>query len=216
MDQEEGRPTAYGHFSVCMANRDHLRKVNEKRVAVLCNEDVELVEVAVDQARLGQPNNEIHQLTIQLPRLVDTLNLLKWVRRQKTHYNAVSVVINGRRHREAMSMQDLEESVFLRSGQLGELEPRRRLAVVKVVARVPDVSERSPAEAMHLEDALRPEGVGHEVDVCVCVRRWCSDGWCRDRGVRTENRCSPLSLPTPICWPTEYTESRLDIVLSAR
>lgn len=50
-------------LGVEMPRRDHLREVDDDGLAVLPpDKNVELVEVTMDEARSGEPNEEVHQL----------------------------------------------------------------------------------------------------------------------------------------------------------
>jgi hypothetical protein len=48
---------------------NHLREINDDRFAVIAtNEDVEFVEVTVYESRMGEPDDEIHQLRVEFTR----------------------------------------------------------------------------------------------------------------------------------------------------
>ena len=57
-------------FCVLVRGANHLREVDHDRLAAVApDEDVELVEVAVDQARTRKAHDEVHQRRVQLPRV---------------------------------------------------------------------------------------------------------------------------------------------------
>ena len=66
---EGGRAISGKHppFCVLMRRADHLREVDNHRLpAVPPDEDVELVEVAVDEPRAREAYDEVHELRVQL------------------------------------------------------------------------------------------------------------------------------------------------------
>lgn len=52
-----------------MSRADHLRKINHDRLEVtVLDHDVEFVEIAVDQAGVGEADDEFHQLAVEVGR----------------------------------------------------------------------------------------------------------------------------------------------------
>jgi hypothetical protein len=61
---------------VLVRRADHLWEVDDDWIARLSsNQDIELVEIAVDEAGLREANNKVHESGVQLARRADVGNL---------------------------------------------------------------------------------------------------------------------------------------------
>ena len=87
-------------FRIFVISRNHLREINERNVSFFSNEQVELVQIAVDESMSGKTNDKRHQLIINLRRLVDFFDLAQGVARAQLHYHDVAVAVDGFRDRE--------------------------------------------------------------------------------------------------------------------
>jgi len=122
----------------------HLREVNNDGFPCFSlNEDIEFVIIAMDQARLRESNNDVHQIRVQFARVWDirylatTLpkkkkkkkiksgsakekkkNVLyeQGIRIHKLHQHAMSHLINRTRNRKLVLVQDLEEQIIIIEG----------------------------------------------------------------------------------------------------
>jgi 2-keto-4-pentenoate hydratase len=66
-------------LGVDVRGRDHLREVDHRDVLLLVHQQVELVEVAVDEAVLGHPHNQVHQLVEDGRRVAQGLDRVELV-----------------------------------------------------------------------------------------------------------------------------------------
>ena len=119
--------TAHAQLGVLVLCRHHLREVDDDRlgaaVVVLAQEDVELVEVAVDEAGASEADDQVHQRRVELAGVSDLGDLSsargldgadeagdsQWECVDELHDDAVPRLVNGRRHREAVLVQDLDQ-----------------------------------------------------------------------------------------------------------
>ena len=83
-----------------MICRNHLRKINERNFSIFSNEQIELVQIAVNETMSSEADNQGHKLVVDLCRLIDFFNLTKREARAKFHDDDVTIAIDGFRNRE--------------------------------------------------------------------------------------------------------------------
>lgn len=167
------------HFGVGVVHRHHLREVDEHggerhrgflapfggRALVLAQQDVELVEVAVDQPVAREAQEEVDELGVERGRVGDRGDLPQGRGVDEGHDDGVAGVRDGGGDGEGFRVQGGEEGEFLGRGQAREVLPGPGLVLAQVVAVGLDGAERDAAEAVDLEDELRARGVGDDHDV---------------------------------------------------
>ena len=128
------RTTMHAPFCILVRRADHLREVDDDRLpAVPSDEDVELVEVAVDEPRTREAHDEVHERRVQRAggRHVGNLaaetqargepnrrrhtgggqgvnDRLQGICVDELHEDAVPGLVDGPRHGEGVLVQDLE------------------------------------------------------------------------------------------------------------
>lgn len=95
-------------LGVRVARADALREVDDDDLALLAaDEQVELVEVAVDEAGPGKADDEGHELGVELAGRVVLGQLPERVGVDERHEDRVPRVVDRRRHGEAGLVEDL-------------------------------------------------------------------------------------------------------------
>lgn len=167
------------HFGVGVVHRHHLREVDEHggegdrglfapfggRALVLAQQDVELVEVAVDQPVAREAEEQADELGVKRGGVGDRGDLPEGRGVDEGHDDGVAGVGDGGGDREGFRVQGGEEGEFLGRGQAREVLPGAGLVLAQVVAVGLDGAERDAAEAVDLEDQLGARGVGDDHDV---------------------------------------------------
>jgi len=69
-------------ISVGMRSGHNLRKINQNRSTVFMHQQIKLVEIAVNQARTGQSNDQVHQVRVQPAWVAHLFNMS-----QRTRFN---------------------------------------------------------------------------------------------------------------------------------
>jgi hypothetical protein len=108
---------------------NHLREINQHGLPILSpNQDIKLVEIAMDQSRMRETNDQSHELGVQLPWAVHDGDLapevvsmsaegrvadLHGVRIDQGHDDAVSGLVDGDGNGESILVENLEVSMAL-------------------------------------------------------------------------------------------------------
>lgn len=58
-----------------MRRGDHLREVNERWTVLFIEHEVELVEISMNEATIGQMNNQVHQVVVEQRRILQGVHL---------------------------------------------------------------------------------------------------------------------------------------------
>lgn len=98
------------HLRVAMGGGDHLWKVNDGDVLVVRDHQVELVEIAVDQATARELQDEFHEAPCHPARMFDAAHAAQGVPWRHRHDDAVPVAINRRGCGESSLVQGLLRS----------------------------------------------------------------------------------------------------------
>lgn len=64
------------HLCVLVAGRHHLREVNNDGLVLVSDHDVELIEVAMNDAVVSELHDQVHKIAVQLTRVFEIFNLV--------------------------------------------------------------------------------------------------------------------------------------------
>eukprot|EP00754_Rhynchopus_humris_P008762 Rhum_TRINITY_DN13826_c3_g1::Rhum_TRINITY_DN13826_c3_g1_i1::g.65002::m.65002 len=145
----------------------HLREVDDHKLLVFRDHQVELVEVTVDKPVLREPDDEVDRLLEYLVRLRQLAHVRERVSVDLAHQHNVAVLVDRLRHREALRAKSHHEAVLLDGGKAGEVEPRLAAhgTPVLVVAVLLHGPEGGTAETLQLHDHLAVVLVGDDEHV---------------------------------------------------
>ena len=135
-----------------MRRGDHLREIDDSDLFIFIDHEIELVEITVDQAVLGEANDHLNELVVYLLCVNQASNVDHRISLDKTHHDTVPVSINGDRCREITLMQRLHESVLFEGRNTRHVEPALRCPILKVVAVVFDCAERGSTKSGELDN----------------------------------------------------------------
>lgn len=162
-------------LGVRMIHRHHLWKIDEDggkryaarglRIRPLLDEDVELVEVAVDEAVLRKTHDHSDEVCVQRGRVRHGGDLAHGEGVDERHDDGVSALGDGLRHGEAVRAQRRHEGELLQRREPRHVHPGATGAVAQVVAVRFDGAEGDAAEAVDFEDELAARGRGDDEDV---------------------------------------------------
>ena len=81
-------------LSLWMACGNHLREINYSNGLIIVDEQVKLVKISMDQAKLSKSNQVIKQVTVNLFRILHLFYLSHWVSLYVRHHNTMSVRVD--------------------------------------------------------------------------------------------------------------------------
>ena len=58
-----------------MRRAHHLREIDESHRVLIAQDQIELIEIAVDQAMVAQFHNQIHNVVVHLLQVLDVMHL---------------------------------------------------------------------------------------------------------------------------------------------
>ena len=146
------------HGRVRVLRGDHLREVDERdRRRVLLDDEIELVQVAVDQTSRGQLSGDRHGRLEHLFRISQTPRspeLVQWQSFRQPHDDRVPVLVQRLGHFYGFILvQTTHEVPFSFSGEAAHVQPVAcRLPTFQVVALVLDGLEGRLAQSVELDD----------------------------------------------------------------
>ena len=131
---------------------DHLREIDHGDFLVLTDHEIELVEVAMDEAVLRELNDELDQAMVDLLSVDESFDVDHRVGLDQGHHDTVSVRIDRHRSWEASLIQRLHERILFQRGYPRHVEPARGSPSFQVVTVSLDRSERGTAKPLELDN----------------------------------------------------------------
>lgn len=153
---------------VQVIDRNHLGEIDHDDLHVVVDEEIELVEIAVNEPGLSKTDDQRKAPLVDFLRVVEMFDVVEQRRVDVFHDDGMAIVIDRLGHRKSLIVKHLHESVLLLRGQPRKVEPGRTvtlLAAALVVAISCDGAERTAAEALELEDRVVAVFVLHDEDV---------------------------------------------------
>ena len=115
---------------------DHLWEVDYGHFFVLIDHQIELVEITMDQAVLGELNDKLNQTMVDLLSVDESLDIFHGIGPYQRHDNTVTISIDRRWRGEASFIERLHEGVLFQRGDSRHVQPRLGRTILQVVSVV--------------------------------------------------------------------------------